>query len=148
MYAAGFSPDECADLLDHGGGRLLRPALPHRSLLSSRSFRRFVRALGPEVTFEDMEIPLAIVTADLTSGREVVLHLGLVWQAIVDQTDRPGSSAHRVSLPLVDGTQPWPVARRADGRSTIVGAQLFAPPTSPSGTRIGALSARRPRRSR
>jgi NTE family protein len=133
MYAAGFSPDECADLLDRGGGLLLRPALPHRSLLSSRSFRRFVRSLGPEVTFDDLEMPLAIVTADLTTGREVVLHRGLVWQAIVATMSIPGIfPAHRVGpYTLVDGgilnPVPTSVAERMGARA-IVGVRLVAPP--------------------
>jgi NTE family protein len=136
MYAAGFSPDECADLLDRGGGLLLRPALPHRSLLSSRSFRRFVRALGPEVTFDDLEMPLAIVTADLTSGREVILHRGLVWQAIVATMSIPGIfPAHRVGpYTLVDGgilnPVPISVAERMGARA-IIGVRLVAPPDEP-----------------
>jgi len=133
MYAAGYSPDECADLLDRGGGLLLRPALPHRSLLSSRSFRRFVRALGPEVTFADLELPLAIVTADLTTGREVVLHRGLVWQAIVATMSIPGIfPAHRVGpYTLVDGgiLNPVPISVAEHmGARAIVGVRLFAPP--------------------
>ncbi len=133
MYAAGFSPDECADLLDRGGGLLLRPALPHRSLLSSRSFRRFVRSLGPEVTFDDLEMPLAIVTADLTTGREVVLHRGLVWQAIVATMSIPGIfPAHRIGpYTLVDGgilnPVPTSVAERMGARA-VVGVRLVAPP--------------------
>ena len=136
MYAAGYSPDECADLLDRGGGLLLRPALPHRSLLSSRSFRRFVRALGPEVTFADLELPLAIVTADLTTGREVVLHRGLVWQAIVATMSIPGIfPAHRVGpYTLVDGgilnPVPISVAERMGARA-IIGVRLVAPPDEP-----------------
>jgi len=136
MYAAGYSPDECADLLDRGGGLLLRPALPHRSLLSSRSFRRFVRALGPEVTFADLEMPLAIVTADLTTGREVVLHRGIVWQAIVATMSIPGIfPAHRVGpYTLVDGgilnPVPISVAERMGARA-IIGVRLVAPPDEP-----------------
>jgi NTE family protein len=149
MYAAGFSPDECADLLDRGGGLLLRPALPHRSLLSSRSFRRFVRALGPEVTFADLEMPLAIVTADLTSGREVVLHRGLVWQAIVATMSIPGIfPAHRVGpYTLVDGgilnPVPVSVAERM-GAGTVVGVRLFAPPDEPNWEAESVVSSGRP----
>ena len=149
MYAAGFSPDECADLLDQGGGLLLRPALPHRSLLSSRSFRRFVRALGPEVTFEDLEMPLAIVTADLTTGREVVLHRGLVWQAIVATMSIPGIyPAHRiVPYTLVDGgilnPVPTSVAERMGARA-VVGVRLFAPPDEADWEAESVVSSGRP----
>jgi NTE family protein len=149
MYAAGFSPDECADLLDRGGGLLLRPALPHRSLLSSRSFRRFVRALGPEVTFADLEMPLAIVTADLTTGREVVLHRGLVWQAIVATMSIPGIfPAHRVGpYTLVDGgilnPVPTSVAEQMGARA-IVGVRLVAPPDEPDWDAESVVSSGRP----
>ena len=136
MYAAGFSPDECADLLDRGGGVLLRPALPHRSLLSSRSFRRFVRGLRPELTFEDLEVPLAIVTADLTTGREVVLRRGIVWQAIVATMSIPGIfPAHCVGpYTLVDGGILNPVPTNVAegmGARAVIGVRLVAPPDEP-----------------
>jgi NTE family protein len=136
MYAAGFSPDECADNLDRGGGLLLRPAMPHRSLLSSRSFRRFVRGLGPELTFEELKVPLAIVTADLTTGREVVLRRGLVWQAIVATMSIPGIfPAHRVGpYTLVDGgiLNPVPTSvAEGMGARAVVGVRLVAPPDEP-----------------
>jgi len=136
MYAAGFSPDECADNLDRGGGLLLRPAMPHRSLLSSRSFRRFVRGLGPELTFEELKVPLAIVTADLTTGREVVLRRGLVWQAIVAPMSIPGIfPAHRVGpYTLVDGgiLNPVPTSvAEGMGARAVVGVRLVAPPDEP-----------------
>src|SRR5439155_15307756 len=136
MYAAGFSPDECADLLDRGGGVLLRPALPHRSLLSSRSFRRFVRGLRPELTFEDLEIPLAIVTADLTTGREIVLRRGIVWQAIVATMSIPGIfPAHCVGpYTLVDGGILNPVPTNVAegmGARAVIGVRLVAPPDEP-----------------
>jgi NTE family protein len=149
MYAAGYTPDECADLLDRGGGLLLRPALPHRSLLSSRSFRRFVRALGPEVTFDDLKLPLAIVTADLTTGREVVLHRGLVWQAIVATMSIPGIfPAHHVGpYTLVDGgilnPVPTSVAERMGARS-IVGVRLFAPPDEADWDAVSVVASGRP----
>jgi NTE family protein len=136
LYAAGFSPDECADQLDRGGGLLLRPALPHRSLLSSRSFRRFVRGLGPELTFDELEMPLAIVTADLTTGREVVLRRGIVWQAIVATMSIPGIfPAHRVGpYTLVDGgiLNPVPTSvAEGMGARAVVGVRLVAPPDEP-----------------
>jgi len=136
MYAAGFSPDECADLLDRGGGVLLRPALPHRSLLSSRSFRRFVRGLRPELTFEDLEVPLAIVTADLTTGREIVLRRGIVWQAIVATMSIPGIfPAHCVGpYTLVDGGILNPVPTNVAegmGARAVIGVRLVAPPDEP-----------------
>jgi NTE family protein len=149
MYAAGFSPDECADLLDRGGGLLIRPALPHRSLLSSRSFRRFVRSLGPDVTFDDLEMPLAIVTADLMTGREVVLHRGLVWQAIVATMSIPGIfPAHRVGpYTLVDGgilnPVPTSVAERMGARA-VVGVRLFAPPDEADWDAESVVSSGRP----
>jgi NTE family protein len=133
MYAAGYGPDECAELLDKGGGLLMRPTLPSRSLLSNRSFRRFLRALGPEVQFDDLALPLAIVTADLATGREVVLHRGVVWQAVLATMSIPGVfPAHRIGpYTLVDGgiVNPVPtnVAERLGAR-TVIGVRLFAPP--------------------
>ena len=149
MYAAGFSPDECADLLDRGGGVLLRPALPHRSLLSSRSFRRFVRGLRPELTFEDLEVPLAIVTADLTTGREIVLRRGIVWQAIVATMSIPGIfPAHCVGpYTLVDGGILNPVPTNVAegmGARAVIGVRLVAPPDEPDWEAESVISSGRP----
>ena len=149
MYAAGFSPDECADLLDRGGGLLLRPAMPTRSLLSSRSFRRFVRALGPEVQFDDLEVPLAIVTADLTSGREVVLRRGIVWQAVVATMSIPGIfPAHRIGpYTLVDGGILNPVPTNVVekmGARTVIGVRLFSQPDEADWELESVISAGRP----
>jgi NTE family protein len=149
MYAAGYSPDECADLLDRGGGLLLRPAMPTRSLLSSRSFRRFVRALGPEVQFDDLEVPLAIVTADLTSGREVVLRRGIVWQAVVATMSIPGIfPAHRIGpYTLVDGGILNPVPTNVVekmGARTVIGVRLFSQPDEADWELESVISAGRP----
>jgi NTE family protein len=148
MYAAGFTPDECADLLDRGGALLLRPALPTRSLLSSRSFRRFVRALGPEVQFDDLELPLAIVTADLTSGREVVLRRGVVWQAVVATMSIPGIfPAHRIGpYTLVDGGILNPVPTNVTekmGARAVIGVRLFSQPADPDWELESVVSAGR-----
>jgi NTE family protein len=149
MYAAGYTPDECADLLDKGGGLLMRPTLPTRSLLSNRGFRRFLRALGPEVQFDDLPLPLAIVTADLTTGREVVLHRGIVWQAVLATMSIPGVfPAHRIGpYTLVDGgivnPVPTSVAERM-GASTVIGVRLFAPPDEAEWEGESVLAAGRP----
>jgi NTE family protein len=149
MYAAGYGPDECADLLDKGGALLMRPTLPTRSLLSNRRFRRFLRALGPEVQFDDLPLPLAIVTADLRTGREIVLHRGIVWQAVLATMSIPGVfPAHRIGpYTLVDGgivnPVPTSVAERMGAR-TVVGVRLFAPPDEADWEGESVLAAGRP----
>jgi NTE family protein len=133
MYAAGSTIEECAALLDRGGSLLLRPTFPSRSLLSSRSFRRFLRGLGPNVRFEDLELPLALVTADLTTGLEVVLRRGIVWQAVLATMSIPGIfPAQRIGpYTLVDGGIVNPVPTSACeqmGARTVIGVKLVAPP--------------------
>ena len=94
-------------------------------------------------------MPLAIVTADLTTGREVVLHRGLVWQAIVATMSIPGIfPAHRVGpYTLVDGgilnPVPISVAERMGARA-IVGVRLFAPPDEPDWEAESVISSGRP----
>ena len=70
---------------------------------------------GPEVMqLEELPVPLGLVTADLLSGREVVLRRGPVWQAVLATCSIPGIHPAQPVGPylLVDGgnVEPVPVA--------------------------------------
>jgi NTE family protein len=79
-----------AALLDRIGDAMVRPALPRHSLLSSRALRRVAHATAGEQRIEELDVPLAIVAADLVSHRQVVLRRGLLWLALVAATSIPG----------------------------------------------------------
>ena len=84
---------------------MFRPTIPLSSLLSSRPMTTFIRTVGESRRLEDLDIPCAIVTADIVSGREVVLRRGDLALAVVASISIPGIyPVQRLSRhALVDG---------------------------------------------
>lgn len=62
--------------------KMIRAAIPRMGLISSESLYRFIRKLIGACSFEDLAIPLAVVTSDLRSGEKVVLTSGSVARAV------------------------------------------------------------------
>jgi NTE family protein len=59
--------------------------------MSHAGVARIMRDVWGDTTrIEDLPIPLAIVTADLVTGREVVLNRGLLWAAALAGISIPG----------------------------------------------------------
>jgi NTE family protein len=114
MYAAGDPPDLIADRLDHVAQVAFRPVVPVRALLSSAKVSEGVKAACRGLRFVDLDIPAAIVAADLASGREVVFRHGLIWPAIMASISIPGIwPAQRIGgYVLVDGGIVNPVPSR------------------------------------
>ena len=90
LHALGQTPAEIADTLDEFGPNLFKLTVPLRSLLSNRGMRRYMQTLAPDVRIEDLEVPLAIVAADIRQQREVVFRRGLLWQAVLTSVSIPG----------------------------------------------------------
>jgi NTE family protein len=89
-----------------------------------------LRSIAGERTFADCEIPLAIMTADLTDRVPAPLRTGTLWEALVAATALAGVfpphelSGHR----LVDGLAIDPVPTRAvieDGADVTVAVNLI-----------------------
>lgn len=94
LYLAGMPPSEIADLR-RVVGDALRLALPGLgistgSLWSGRRLRRYLRAKLGDLRFEDLPIPLAIVTAEAGSRREIVLDSGSLADAVFASSALPG----------------------------------------------------------
>lgn len=99
-----------------GSAHVVRPAVPYYSIFSNRALIRWMRseAIYGDALLEDLPIPFAILAADLTEGREIVLRRGPLWQAVLASAAIPGIyppvqiGAHW----LVDGgvVNPVPVA--------------------------------------
>jgi NTE family protein len=137
LYAAGYSTDQMAPILDSAGSRLFRPVLPTRALLSSKAMAAMLRAYARDRRIEDLTPPLAIVAADLTTRREVVLRSGVLWLAVLASISIPGVyPPQRVGdYTLVDGgvVNPVPGDVAADmGADVVIAVRLVdavvAPP--------------------
>jgi NTE family protein len=133
LYSRYGDLDQVAAILDDLGDHVFRPTLSRRSLMSTRSLKRFVaRNLGDSL-IEELTTPVAIVTADLVSGEEVVLQRGSVAKALFASIAVPGifppvCIGERV---LVDGgvLDPLPVNVAAGmGAGVVVGVKLSGGP--------------------
>jgi NTE family protein len=90
MYAAGFPPETCHDKLNKFGAGVFRIAWPRHALLSNSRVRKVVHGVAEERQIEKLVIPLSIVAADVTTGREVVFDRGLLWPAVLASMAIPG----------------------------------------------------------
>ena len=99
-----------------GPAHVIRPAVPYYSIFSNRALVRWMRseAIYSDLQIEDLPIPFAILAADLTEGREIVLRRGPLWQAVLASAAIPGIYPPVQIGPhwLVDGgvVNPVPVA--------------------------------------
>jgi NTE family protein len=92
MYAAGHTPDEIEDIFVQVDQTTLfgRSAEERPSLLGLTGVRRWLDAVLPNNTFEELLIPCALSAVDLNCGCEVVLNHGLVKQALLATIAVPG----------------------------------------------------------
>lgn len=131
MYATGFRGQEGVEVLTKGASTLFRPTLPVKSLLSSRALAKFVHSVHGDDRIEDLELPLAIVTADIRTQRAVVLRRGRVDKAVLATLAIPGifPAQRSGSYILVDGgvLHPVPTGVVADmGADVVIGVRLLA----------------------
>ena len=129
LYALDHGPDAIADILDSAAGMLVRPTMSTRSLLSDAQLRRYLRAQGERVRFEDLRVPLALLAVDIQSGSEVVFQSGLVWPAALATVAIPGLFPAQSIGPywLVDGgvLNPVPADVVADmGADAVIAVRL------------------------
>ncbi|GJM43865.1 MAG: hypothetical protein DHS20C21_07070 [Gemmatimonadota bacterium] len=77
FYCAGTPIDEMEALAEElSWKKLTRVTIPRLGLLSNEKLERFVNDRLPAKRFEDLKKPLAVVTADLTTGRKAVFTSG------------------------------------------------------------------------
>jgi len=70
--------------------KLIDISIPKTSLLSGNKIRRFLEKLIGDKYFSDTKIPFKIVTADLESGKEIVISKGKLVDAIMASISIPG----------------------------------------------------------
>jgi NTE family protein len=90
LYAMGHGAEASAGFLDTLDSVFFRPTLSRRSLLSNVALAAKIREICRETRIEDLPLPLAVVAADLETGREVVFRRGLLWLAVLGSSSIPG----------------------------------------------------------
>jgi NTE family protein len=81
------------------------PSRQRLSVFSSTPLREWIATLIGDVTFDEVEIPLAVVACNVVDGAPVVLNSGSVVEAAVASAAVPGLFApvERGDMLLVDG---------------------------------------------
>ncbi len=92
FYAAGYSPDEMEALSNRiDQSRILSLSLNNRpGLLSLKNVEMILDESFGERTFDDLNIPCAVVAVDVNSSREVILKTGRIVDAILATIAIPG----------------------------------------------------------
>ena len=142
FFALGHSPEEIEDMfasLDqkdlYGQGASEGP-----SLLGLGGATRWLNDMIGDRTFGDLKIPCILTSADLKSGREVLLSEGSLVDALLATIAIPGifPAKHIGNLELVDGgtLDPVPVApaRSLKPNLPVVAVVLNAPMGKPAQT--------------
>jgi predicted acylesterase/phospholipase RssA len=116
--------------------RAFRLNLPTRALLSNAGIRFNFEQVAGDKRFEDLETPLAMVTADIVTGQEVVLRRGLLRIAALASMAIPGIYPPLRIGPytLVDGgiVNPVPIDVAAGmGADVVIGVPLMNPAPPP-----------------
>ncbi|MDR3563861.1 MAG: patatin-like phospholipase family protein [Negativicutes bacterium] len=135
LYAAGLNSDMILKLaLNLKRRHWLDFIIPKMGLVAGDRALEMLRLLTQHKSFDQMNIPLAIVATDLNQGREVVLREGEVAQAVRASISVPGIFVpyQMGDMLLVDGAvlnpTPIDVAHRM-GADIVIGIDLV-----PSGT--------------
>jgi NTE family protein len=134
-WALGYDVDGSCHAMDTVGAQLYRPTIPTASFLSSAGLRAGLKQFTQRRRIEDLEMPLAIVAADIIRGQEVVFRSGLVWQAVLASCSLPGIYPPQCIGPytLVDGglLSPVPSNVAADmGADIVIAVKLNNIPIS------------------
>lgn len=94
MHASGLPASQIAEVACNVDWkrlvRLIDPILPTSGLIDGKKVVRFMEELLPVRTFEELSIPLAVVTADIETGEMVVIKQGGLIQALRAAIAFPG----------------------------------------------------------
>lgn len=128
-YAASYDPDTCADILEDIGKGAFKFGLSRHAILSSSALRDGIRRVSFNQDFEDLRLPMAIIAADIISGREVVFTRGKLWPAVLASMAIPGiyPPVPIGEYMLVDGgvVNPVPGDAVSDlGANTVIAVKL------------------------
>jgi NTE family protein len=131
LVALGYTPDDGATVLDTCGQNAFKLGLSTASVLSNTGLRASLQVVGQDKRIENLDTPLAVTTADITTGREIVFRRGLLWPAVLASMALPGVYPPQCIGPytLVDGgvLNPVPSNVVAEmGADTVIAIRLMA----------------------
>jgi NTE family protein len=135
-YALGQSADEAARTMEETSARAFRITVPFHSLLSNAGVAANFHQVGGDTRIEELDVPLALVAADLTTGREVVLRRGLLRVAALASMAIPGiyPPVRIGEYSLVDGglVNPVPISVATSmGADVVIAVSLGRPAAQP-----------------
>jgi NTE family protein len=139
-YALGIGAADLEGIISRWQDHLplvsLRDFYPLRGgLLSNHRIMKLIAEfIPPHITFDDLTIPLRVITMALDTGKEVVLDRGSVLQAIEASLAMPGifQPVRHNDQFLLDGSiiNPVPLSDLVEmGADILVGVNSFAPLT-------------------
>jgi NTE family protein len=131
-YAAGFSPDELETIFSKLDQSKLfaRSAHDGPSILGLAGATKELVNIFGERTFDDLDLPCAVVAVDINAGNEVILREGRIVDAILATIAVPGVFPPKIygGMQLVDGAVlnpvPVSVARSLAPRLPVVAVVL------------------------
>jgi NTE family protein len=120
--------------MEETSARAFRLTVPVHSLLSNAGVAGNFRLVGGDTRIEDLPVPLGLVAADLSTGREVVIRRGLLRVALLASMAIPGiyPPVRIGDYTLVDGgvVNPVPISVAASmGADVVIAVPLAAPAT-------------------
>ena len=128
MTALGLSADEALHEMETST-KAFRITAPIHSLLSNSVVYNNFRKTAGDRLIEELDLPLALVAADLTTGREIVFRRGLVRMATLASMAIPGiyPPIRMGDQVLVDGglVNPVPISVAASmGADVVIASSL------------------------
>jgi NTE family protein len=130
LYCAGLSPDLIGKLAKYlKRWHWIDLGIPKMGIFSGDRFLETIRLLTKGKAFSELNIPLAVVATELTSGQEIIFTEGLVAPAVRASISVPGIFApfEVDGMLLVDGAvlnpTPLDVVRRM-GADIVIGVDL------------------------
>tara|TARA_Y100000310_G_C20631790_1_gene789042 strand:- start:659 stop:1594 length:936 start_codon:yes stop_codon:yes gene_type:complete len=133
LYCSGKSVKEIEKIIHKTNfGELLDFVLPNEGFLAGDRIEKYVGDLIDNVKFEDLEIPLQIVAADLKTGDKIIFNKGDVADAVRASISIPiiFEPKHDGRRLLVDGgvVDPLPVSVvRNMGASYVIAVDVSSP---------------------
>lgn len=145
FYCAGMTTAEIEYVASKIRWRdIARPTWSRYGFVSFAKIEEMVVRLLGDVAFDDLELPLAVVTCDIETGEEVILTTGRVAPAVRATSSVPGIvTPRRVGGRLLgDGgiVNNLPAsAARALGAEYVIGVDIFEPAFKRGGGPLGLL---------
>ncbi|MGE5423331.1 MAG: patatin-like phospholipase family protein [Ignavibacteriales bacterium] len=125
IYASGADLYMAGKMLDIFDYKVLWDVgIPRMGFISGNKIEKFIRLLTKNRTFDQLDIPLAVVTTNILTGEKVVINEGLVADAVRASVSIPGvfRPVRHNDLLLVDGAvaERLPVQTARDMGAEIV----------------------------